>query len=74
MKEIYKERRRDTGVEFAKLCNYLAQKFPKEKLRNLKRVLSGNLLFFNQVINTFRCNSFNTFNLKSYLINTKNYG
>lgn len=43
-KKIYKERCRDDGVEFAKLCNHLAQTFPQEKLPKLKDFISGILL------------------------------
>lgn len=43
-KKIYKERCGDAGVEFAKLCNHLAQRFPQEKLPKLKDFISGNLL------------------------------
>lgn len=32
----------DAGMEFAKLCNYIARQFPQEKLQNLKDVIRGN--------------------------------
>lgn len=31
----------DAGIEFAKLCNYIARQFPQEKLQNLKDVIRG---------------------------------
>lgn len=43
-KKIYKERCRDDGVEFAKLCNHLAQRFPQEKLPKFKDFISGNFI------------------------------